>query len=170
MATQIAPPEPDLPSIRKPRQLARVLGWGGAACIALAAVVLASQTEAGGQRLQLAVDYFSDPVRVVAELSAPAPAVAPIPPRVAEIQPDNKAETKRLAAEVHDLVADRERLTARIAMLEHSLEDMTGSIKQQSEQLTKARAAMTPSAPSAPATVATTLPPLAPLAMPPIQP
>jgi hypothetical protein len=169
MATEIAPPEPDLPSIRRPRQLTRALGWGGAACIALAAVALASQTEAGGERLQMAVGYLSNPVRVVSDLSAPVPAVAPIPPRVAEKQPDNKAETQRLAAEVHDLVADRERLTARIAMLEHSLEDMTGSIKQQSEQLAKARAAMTQPAPSAPATVAT-LPPLAPLAMPPIQP
>jgi len=174
MAIQNAPPEPDLSSIRKPHQIWRVLGWGGAATIALAAVALSSQTEAGHQRLQLAVGYLSDPMRVAADLSEPAGAVAPIPVRMAENQTENKAEThretQRLAAQVHDLAADRERLTARIAMLERSIDDMTGSIKQQSEQLANARAGATPPpAPSTPATVATTLPPLAPLAMPPIQ-
>jgi hypothetical protein len=169
MAIQIAPPEPDLSPTRKPRRFWRVLGWGGAASIALAAAALASQTDSGGQRLQFAVGYLSDPVHVVADLSAPAPSVVPIPPRTAENQADNKAETQRLAAQVHDLAADRERLTARIAMLEHSLDDMTGSIKQQSEQLAKARATPPP-APSTPATVSTALPPLVPLAMPAIQP
>jgi hypothetical protein len=170
MAIKIAPLEPDLSSIRKPRQLWRVLGWGGAATIALAAVAFVSQTDAGGQRLQLAVGYLSDPVRVVADLSEPAGVVAPIPVRVAENQGEKQAETQRLAAQVHDLAADRERLTARIVTLERSLDDMTGSIKQQSEQLAKARAAVPPPAPSAPTTVATTLPPLAPLAMPAIRP
>ncbi len=174
MAIQIAPPEPDLISNRKPRQLWRVLGWGGAATIALAAVALASQTEAGGQRLQLAVGYLSDPVRVVADLSEPAGAVAPIPVHVAENQTENKAETpreiQRLAAQVRDLAADRERLTARIAMLERSLDDMTGSIKQQSEQLAKAHATAPLPVPSTPVTVPTALPPLVPLAMPAIRP
>jgi hypothetical protein len=170
MAIQIAPPEPDLSRIRKPGRFWRVLGWGSAATIALAAAALASQTEAGGQRLQLAIGYLSDPMHVVADLSEPTPAVAPIPPRTAENQVENKAETQRLAAQVRDLAADRERLTARITMLERSLDDMTGSIKQQSEQQAKINAAVTPPAPSAPATMATALPPLVPLAMPAIQP
>lgn len=170
MAIQIAPPEPDLSRIRKPQRFWWVLGWGSAATIALAAVAIASQTEAGGQRLQLAVGYLSDPMRVVADLSEPRPAVAPLPPRTTENQVENKTETQRLAAQVHDLAADRERLTARIVMLERSLDDMTGSIKQQSEQQAKTNAAVTPPAPSTPATMATALPPLAPLAMPAIQP
>ena len=142
MAIKNAPPEPDLLKIRKPlraRPLWRLFGWGGAATIALAAVALTSQTEAGSKRLQLALAFASEPGRTVAQ----------IPPRTAEAD----AETKRLAAQVRDLAADRERLTARIAMLERNLEDMTGSIKQQSEQLAAARAANTlPPAPSAPAT------------------
>jgi hypothetical protein len=166
MAIKSAPPESDLPDIRKPlrtRPLWRLFGWGGAATIALAAVALTSQTEAGSKRLQLALAYAS----------APGRAVVQIPPRAAEAE----AETKRLAAEVRELAADRERLTARIATLERNLEDMTGSIKQQSEQLAAARAANTPPpAPSAPATTpavvaaappaAPALPALTPLAMP----
>jgi hypothetical protein len=141
MAIKSAPPEPDLPNIRKPlraRPLWRRFGWGGAATIALAAVALTSQTEAGSKRLQLALAFASEPGRAVAQ----------IPPRAVETE----AETKRLAAQVRELATDRERLTARIAMLERNLEDMTGSIKQQREQLAAARAANTPSAPSAPAT------------------
>ena len=166
MAIKNAPSEPDLPKTRKPlrtRPLWRLFGWGSAATIALAAVALISQTEAGGKRLQLAFAFTSEPGRAVAQ----------IPPRAAEAE----AETKRLAAQVRDLAADRERLTARIALLERNLADMTGSIKQQSEQLATARAANTPlPAPSAPSTtpaiVAAPPPPapaqpaLTPLAMP----
>jgi len=159
MANKSAPPEPDLPNTHKhlrTRPLWRLFGWGGAASIALAAVALTSQTETGSKRLQLALAFASEPVRAVAQ----------IPPRAAEAE----AETKRLAAQVRELAADRERLTARIATLERNLDDMTGSIKQQSEQLAAARAVNTP-APSAPATTpavvaAPALPALTPLAMP----
>ena len=140
MAIKIAAPQPDLPNIRKhlrPRSAWRVFGWGSAATIALAAVAFTGQTEAGSKRLQLALAMVSEPVRVVAQ----------IPPTSTE------AETQRLATQLRDLAADRERLTARIAMLERNLADMTGSIKQQSEQLAAARAANTPPpVPSAPAT------------------
>ncbi len=154
MAIKNTPPEPDLPNIRKPpqaRPLWRLFGWGGAASIALAAVALTSQTDTGGKRLQLALANAREPMHAVAQ----------IPPRAADAAAE--AETKRLAAQVRELSADRERLSARIAMLERNLEDMTGSIKQQSEQLAAARAAaMTPPpAPSAPATapVAAAAPP-----------
>lgn len=164
MAIKIAAPEPDLPNIRKhlrPRAAWRVFGWGGAATLALAAVAFTGQTEAGSKRLQLALAYVSEPARVVAQ----------IPPTSTE------AETQRLATQLRDLAADRERLTARIAMLERNLADMTGSIKKQSEQLAAARAAATPPpVPSAPATTPAvvavspppppTLPALTPLAMP----
>ena len=132
MAIKSAPPEPDLPNIRKrlrtPRPLWRLFGWGSAAAIALAAVAITSQTEAGSQRLQLALAYVSEPVRAVARR---------LPPRAAETD----AETQRLAAQVRELAADRERLTARIAMLERNLDDMTGSIKQQAAQAAAAPAA-----------------------------
>jgi hypothetical protein len=162
MAIKIAAPEPDLPNIRKhlrPRAAWRVFGWGGAATLALAAVAFTGQTEAGSKRLQLALAYVSEPARVVAQIPPAAP----------------EAETQRLATQLRDLAADRERLTARIAMLERNLADMTGSIKQQSEQLAAARATANtpPPVPSAPATALAVvaapppaLPALTPLAMP----
>jgi hypothetical protein len=164
MAAKIAAPEPDLPNIRKhlgaPRRFWRLLGWAGAACLALAAVVLTSQTEAGSQRLRLALDSMSDPVRVFAQ----------IPSRPDETKAASNAETQRLALQVRDLTADREKLNARIATLEHNLEDMTGSIKQQTAQLAAARAAMAPppvlSAPTTTASVPAakpSLPALAPI-------
>jgi outer membrane murein-binding lipoprotein Lpp len=154
MAAEIAAPEPDLPNIRKhvgaPRPIGRLLGWAGAACLALAAVVLTSQTEAGSQRLRIALDSMGDPIRVFAQ----------IPPRPNEMKVASNAETERLALQVRELTADREKLNARIATLEHNLEDMTGSIKQQPAQLAASRAAMTapPPAVSAPTTTASVSP------------
>ena len=80
---------------------------------------------------------------------------------------------------MRDLATDREQLKARIAMLEHNLEDITGSIKLQSEQLAAARAAAvnTPqlelSAPATtPAFLAPATPPASalPVVMPPAMP
>lgn len=172
MAIEIAPPEPDLTHPRvqahAPTALWRIVAWGGAAAIALGAVVITSQTEAGGKRLQLAIATLSDPGRVIADLSEPTRVVAAIPPAAAKTE--TPAETERLAARLRELDADRARLTARIATLEHNLEDMTGSIKLQSEQLAAARTALTPPpALSTPATIATALPPAVPLALPAIQ-
>jgi hypothetical protein len=169
MATKIAAPEPDLPNIRKhlgaPRPFWRLFGWAGAACLALAAVVLISQTDDGSHRLRLALDSLSDPVRVFAQISPRADEAK------ATTQATNDAETQRLALQVRDLTADREKLNARIATLEHSLEDMTGSIKAQTTQLAAARAAMTaPPTLSAPTTTASdpaakpSLPALTPIA------
>jgi hypothetical protein len=142
MAIESAPPEFDLPNVHKrhhaQRTLWRLFGWGSMAAVALAAAAVASQNEAASQRLQLALRYFSEPARAVAQ----------IPPRAAETE----AETRRLAAEVRELAADRERLTARIASLERNLDDMTGSIKQQATQATATATAVPPPASSAPAT------------------
>ena len=153
MAIKIAPPEPKLaiaPKYRSARPFWRLFGWGGTATVALAAAALASQTDTGSKRLQLAFALTSEPVQAVAQ----------IPPRAAETE----AETKRLAAQLLELAADRERLTKRIAVLERNLEDMTGSIKRQSEEQESKRFAADPSAlininpqppaPSTPATVA----------------
>ncbi len=173
MAIEIAPPEPDLTNPRgqerAPSSLWRIIAWGGAATIALAAVAITSQTEAGGKRLQLAIASLSDPGRVIADLSEPGGGVVAAIPS-APAKTETSAETERLAAQLRELDADRARLTARIATLEHNLEDMTGSIKQQSEQLAAARAALTrPPAVSAPATITTALPPVVPLELPAIQ-
>jgi len=123
MAIEIAPPEPVSPEARKRRRaigvLWRLSGWGGAAAIALAALAITTQTEGGSQRLQLAFNFGSPP--------APAADLADLKRHALE----KDAETRALAAQVITLAADRDRLTARIASLEHNLDDMTGSIKRQ---------------------------------------
>jgi len=134
MANEITPPQPEKPIVVKPlryRSLWRLFSWGAMACLALTAVVLIGQTEAGSRRLHSAFDDS-------AEL---ATAVAVLPP-----SGENNAETRRLAAQVRELTADRDRLTARIVTLEHHLDDMTGSIKRQGEQIDAVRKAPAPPA------------------------
>jgi hypothetical protein len=133
MANEIKPPQVEPPIMVKPLRrnpLWRLLGWGGVACLALVAVVLTGQTEAGSRRLRLALDGSAEPAAVAAL------------PRAGE----SSAETRRLVAQVHELTADRDRLNARIATLEHHLEDMTGSIKQQGEQIAAVRTVQPPPA------------------------
>ena len=174
MASEIEPPEPDLSNIRKllgkRYPLWRLCGWGSAAAIALACLAITTQTESGSERLQLAFAPASSPARAVA--------AADVPPRVIGID----KETVRLESQLRVLAADRDRLTARIALLERNLDDMTGSIKRQAAQETAVPAAKPPivsapattqqaAAPASPPAAAPTparieVPMIAPLAMP----
>ena len=84
MANEIKPPQVEPPIMLKPLRrnpLWRLLGWGGVACLALVAVVLTGQTEAGSRRLRLALDGSAEPAAVAAL------------PRAGE----SSAETRRLA-------------------------------------------------------------------------
>jgi hypothetical protein len=140
MALKIEPPEPDLPNILKhlghSRPLWRLAAWGSAATIALASLAITTQTESGSERLQLTFVPDKQPVRL-----------ADVTPPKAETD----AETRALEAQVRALAADRDRLAARIALLERNLDDMTGSIKRQAAQEAAAPAAKPP-IPSTPAT------------------
>ena len=131
MTDDSTPLQADVPVVKKrlfARPLQRLLGWGSLACLALGVVVLVSETEAGARRLRYALSFDGGPTPAAA-MAAPA-------------RPgSDSAETQRLMAQVRDLTADRDRLNARIAMLEHNLEDMTGSIRKQSEQIAAARTA-----------------------------
>jgi phage shock protein A len=98
------------------RELWRLAIWGAAATVGLAAVVLAANTNAGSQRLVTAVAPASSQLGA-AELAA----------RSAETE----NQTRRLSEAVRALDADRERLLTRVASLERSLEDITGSIRRQ---------------------------------------
>ena len=143
MASEIEPPEPDLSNIRKllgkRYPLWRLCGWGSAAAIALASLAITTQTESGSERLQLAFAPDSQPARAVA--------AADVPPRVIGID----KETLRLEAQLRVLAADRDRLTARITLLERNLDDMTGSIKRQAAQEVAVPVAK-PTIPNAPST------------------
>ena len=111
---------PEIGLLRDSSVLWRVSLWGGAATLALAAAVLMTQTDIGAQRLQM--------------VFASEPAAKPITQADFVPRPEAdalKRETLRLEAQVRELAADREKLNARIASLETSLSDMTGSIKRE---------------------------------------
>lgn len=143
MAKEIEPPE--IGRLRDKRILWRVTMWGASAAIALAAVAFTSQTEIGAERLLLAFAPEAAPSRTVAQ--------ADVLPR--DTAKDN--ETKRLEEQVRALSADRDRLAARIAGLEHNLEDVTGSIKRQLAAVPTAA----PAEPPAPGPSAAAPPPVA---------
>jgi hypothetical protein len=150
MATEQTPLEPDL---REPRRRSREFktllwlgGWGGAAAIALTALAIASQTKTAGDRL-----------RQVFAMNEPA-AIAQMPPRVTQLE----SNVQLLTAQVRALTVERDRLAGRIALLESSIDDMTGAIKRQAAATAAALAAKTaPPAPSAPATTASSANPSA---------
>ena len=103
------------------RALWRLGAWGAGAALALGLVAVAVQTERGRERIQSAFSGFGAPVRAAAIAEAQKRAV------------DAQAESQRLATRLRDLAADRDRLAARVAGLEHNVEDITGSIKRQAE-------------------------------------
>jgi hypothetical protein len=148
-------PEPKLPPThidtaridtarrREQRALWRLTAWGCAAAVALISAALASQTGTGRERLKLAFNGVAQPSRT---------AMAAAAERRAEAA---QAETRRLAAKLRELSADRDRLGARLAVLERNLKNMTGSI---GKQLAAASETHTPAPPEA---VPTMLPAIA---------
>jgi hypothetical protein len=97
----------------------RLATWGAAAAASLIIAVIAGYSEAGSQRL-------------MATRASPSPAQAtPNDARLAAHERELDAETRRLADAVRTLTADRDRLAARVGLLERNLEDVTGSVKRQ---------------------------------------
>jgi hypothetical protein len=134
MAIEPAPVEINL---REPRKRGRdfstllwLCGWGVATAVALSALAITSQTKSATDRL-----------RSIFAISEPS-AVAQMPPRVAQLE----LETQMLTEQIRALSADRERLAGRIALLERSVDDMTGTIKRQAAASAAALAARAVSA------------------------
>jgi hypothetical protein len=133
----------------------RIAFWGCGALIALAAVTLAAVSESGAQRLGLALNAVTGLPERQQTVVAQIPANPPEP----------SADTIKLAENLRLLTADRDRLNARVASLEHALEDVIGSIKRQAAATEQASRlpplAAAPAAPaiSAPATVTAATPP-----------
>jgi hypothetical protein len=132
----VAKPEPSaaLAPVRPKfglRDLFRLSVWGVSAACALFVALYATTTEVGRDRLFVAVAEIHEVL---------------MPTGVKPIRPLDAREGRRLAETVRSLAADRDRLVARVATLEQSLDGITGSI---------ARAEKTaPTAPSAPITAA----------------
>jgi hypothetical protein len=107
------------------RGLVRLASWGAAAVCALLLAVFATRTEIGAQRLAGALG--SSPATQGARLHADSSA------RTAELE----FETRQLVAAIRSLSADRDRLLARVTVLERSLDDVTGSIPRNAPKMTR---------------------------------
>lgn len=96
-------------------QLARLGVWISLATLAVIAVVSVARTESG--------------IRRIATLLTPAEAARTSKaPQLANRPSDQEAEQRRLAEAVRALTADRDRLAARLTVLERNLDEVTGSI------------------------------------------
>src|SRR5262245_5094322 len=126
------------------RALPRLAIWGGAASGALMAAVISAYSTAGSHRAAAAAP------RDAAQISA-------ITAQLVTRAGDMENETQRLSETVQALTADRDRLLARVASLERSLEDVTGSIKRQAAAVlgppTLPLSAITPAPPAPQPTV-----------------
>ena len=130
MATEPAPAEINPREQRKGRDFSALLwlcGWGVATAVALSALAITSQTRTATERLR-SIFAANEPT-----------AVAQMPPRVAQLE----LETQMLIEQIRALNADRDRLAGRIALLETSVDDMTGAIKRQAAATAAALAART---------------------------
>ena len=105
--------------------LLRFAGWGAAAAVGLLLVVIAANSSTGRERLSTA---FAD-VNGTREAEA-AKALAAQAAQIARLAA-NENDTRRLMEIVRSLAGDRERLMARVSVLERNLKDVTGSIEKQ---------------------------------------
>jgi hypothetical protein len=95
------------------RELWRICLWGTAAAVALIVAVYAGSTDAGVDRARHAVLQLREVV---------------MPSGIKPSRALDAIEGSKLAETVRVLTADRERLIARIAALEHNVDDITSSI------------------------------------------
>jgi hypothetical protein len=125
-----------------------LVGWGCGAAIALLIAALSVRSDSGSQRVADVLPPVTQTARAALGNKPPAG------PRDAE------TDMRWLSATVRSLWADRDRLLARVAVLERTMEDVTGSIERESSRgnPAPAPAASTPApvaaaAPTAPAVV-----------------
>jgi SPOR domain len=104
------------------RKLERLALWGSAAAAALLVAVIAGRSDLGAQRIAGFLPWIHQPSSHAAH-----------PKEAAAAPLDTEAVTRQLVQAVRGLSEDRDRLTARLAALEHSLDDVTGSLTRQIE-------------------------------------
>lgn len=131
----------------------RLAGWGAAAVAALMLAVFATRSELGTRRM--AAVFGTDGAYAVRIQADPSPVAT----RTAELE----FETRQMAAALRSLSADRDRLLARVTVLERSVDDVvTGSIpRPAANPQPPAEPAARPDAPAKPDPAATAIPPMA---------
>lgn len=105
------------------RTLWRIASWGLAAVGAVVLAVAANQSSMGWRRDQLAA----------ADLSRQAQ-------QIASLAKESQNETRRLASAIDTLNNDRDRLFARVTVVEQGLDSVTGAINKQSAAASSANA------------------------------
>jgi hypothetical protein len=115
----VPPPKRPAPAAFTMRNLWRMTLWGGAAASALLIAVLASRSDVGAQRIAGLFSIRGDRTETAARSF------------------DAEAEARRLAAAVRGLDAENQELKSRVAAVEHSVDDITGSVARQIETIRK---------------------------------
>jgi hypothetical protein len=108
------------------RGLWRLVVWGSTAATALLVAVLSTRGVVGSHRAAVAVATIGGGAAIVQPVPAPQPL-----PQVAVNAFDSRAEINRLSDSIRELASQNDQLKARIGMVEHSMDDVTGSIAQQ---------------------------------------
>src|SRR5580693_9849980 len=166
MADEVRLPPSDLkrPAAAVPvtmHGLWRLVVWGSTAAAALLIAVLSSRGVVGSQRAAVAASTLGGgTVAIVQPVQTPPPAVV----RAIDTQ---AAETKKLADAVRDLTADNDELKSRLAVVEHSVDDVTGSIARQAQSPPPSPPwpESGPPVPATPAAIAAVIAPALPLPM-----
>jgi hypothetical protein len=137
----------------------RLVVWGSTAATALLVAVLSSRGVVGSQRAAVAAATLGGGTAAIVR---PVQTAAPALPAF-----DAEGETKKLSEAVRELASENDQLKSRIGMVEHSMDDVTGSIAQQ----VKSNAAApwpedgVPVAPTTPAAIAAVMAPALPMPM-----
>ncbi len=149
------------------QSLWRLVVWGATAAGAMLIAVLVSRSVVGSQRAEVALSSMGGGSLAPVQ-SGQAPPQAPT--QAAARSFDAQAETKRLSEAVRNLTADNDQLKSRLAAVEHSIDDVTGSIARQVESAkTTAGPALPPwpdtgpPVPATPAAIAAVVAPALPL-------
>jgi hypothetical protein len=146
------------------RGLWRLVVWGSTAATALLIAVMSSRGVVGSQRAAVAASTFGGATVAVVQPLQPLQPLQPVPPQPAARPFDAQAETKKLADAVRDLSADNDELKSRLAVVEHSVDDVTGSIARQAKA-TPPWPDSGPPVPATPAAIAAVVAPALPLPM-----
>jgi hypothetical protein len=123
--------------------LVRLAGWGAAAAVSLLLVVIAANSSVGRERLSGAFAEVNGTREAEAAKAQTAQAA-----QLARLA-TNENDTRRLIEIVRSMASDRERLMARVGVLERNIEDVTGKLQKQPTATPPAPPAATPQAPTA---------------------
>src|ERR1700685_2928383 len=139
----------------------RLVVWGSTATTALLIAVLSSRGVVGSQRAAVAASTLGSGTVAIVQPAPPAQT----PPTVVRAIDTQAAETQRLAEAVRDLTADNDELKSRLAVVEHSIDDVTGSIARPAQSPAPPPWPDGPPVPATPAAIAAVIAPALPLPM-----